>query len=226
MRRVTTEPDREFSDLPVRHRLTADERREQIVVAARRVFVERGLAGARTRDIAAAADVTEALVYKHFRSKEELFEAAVVAPLEETVANMVELSGAPPPDFDESGEAMYQRTRQYLTDLLHGMEDVAPLLGVMLFGDAQAATGYFRDRIAPFLAEVRRIVELNLASWNHREFDVDLVVQSVFGAAWFHATVARLDGRPIDHESIADGITRLVFDGLRLPERQKPTSAR
>ncbi|WP_158550700.1 TetR/AcrR family transcriptional regulator [Geodermatophilus sp. TF02-6] len=219
---MTAEPDGEPPDLSPRQRLSADERRSQIVAAARSVFVERGLAGARTRDIAAAADVTEALVYKHFRSKEELFEAAVVTPLEETVARMVELSGAPPPDFDETGEAMYERTRQYLTDLLHGMEEMAPLLGVMLFGDAHTASGYFSERIAPFLTQVRRVVELNLSSWRHREFDVDLVVQSVFGAAWFHTTVARLGGRPVDHEAVADSITRLVFDGLRLPEGPEP----
>jgi len=62
-----------------------------------------------------------------------------------------------------------------------------------------------------------RVVELNFASWPHREFDVDLVVRTFFVAAWFEATVARLQRRPVDHDAVADSLARLTFDGLRLP---------
>jgi len=54
-------------------RLKKNERREQIIRSATRVFAERGLAGTRTREIAEAAGINEALIYKHFTSKEELF---------------------------------------------------------------------------------------------------------------------------------------------------------
>ena len=81
---------------PVRTRLTADARREQIIEAAREVFARSGRAGARTRDLAEAAGINEALLYRHFDSKEDLYEAAVAAPLEQAVATLVERSGEPP----------------------------------------------------------------------------------------------------------------------------------
>ncbi|MCX4786376.1 TetR/AcrR family transcriptional regulator [Streptomyces sp. NBC_01221] len=218
---MTAAPDHHSAEITQRQRLTADERRAQIITAARGVFVKYGFAGARTRDIAAEADVNEALVYRHFRSKEELFEVAVVAPLEKTVARLVRVSGTPPPDFDETGNAMHERTRQYMRDLLQVMDEVAPLLGVMLFGDAGTAATYYRERVAPLLAEVQRVVALNVSSWRHRDFDAELVVQSAFGAAWFHATAARLSGRPIDHGAVADSITTLLLDGLRLPDEPR-----
>jgi AcrR family transcriptional regulator len=54
-------------------KIPSDERRRQILLKARHVFAERGYAGARTRDIAAACDVNEAMLYQHFKAKEELF---------------------------------------------------------------------------------------------------------------------------------------------------------
>lgn len=201
----------------VRTRLTSDERRTQLVAAARVVFTRHGLAGARTRDIAAEAGVTEGLVYQHFRSKEELFEAAIAAPLEEAVAALVEKSGRPPESFDASGEAMFERTRSYYEDILRAMDDVAPLLGVILFGDEERARRYYLDRVEPALQQVQAVVRSNLSAWSHREFDIELTVNATFGAIWFQATVSRLAGRKVDHAQVAHDLTTMMMDGLRLP---------
>jgi AcrR family transcriptional regulator len=56
-------------------RLTAEARREAIVEAVRDVFAEKGFDGTTTRELAKAAGVSEALVYKHFPSKESLYAA-------------------------------------------------------------------------------------------------------------------------------------------------------
>jgi TetR/AcrR family transcriptional regulator len=59
------------------------ETRAAILAAAGRVFAERGLAGARTEAIAAAAGVNKALLYYYFRSKDRLYEAVVEEHFEE-----------------------------------------------------------------------------------------------------------------------------------------------
>jgi AcrR family transcriptional regulator len=46
----------------VRKRMASEQRREQILLAARTVFVKKGLDGARTRDIAAEAGINEAML--------------------------------------------------------------------------------------------------------------------------------------------------------------------
>jgi AcrR family transcriptional regulator len=56
-------------------RLTADARRSAIVQAATKVFANNGFHGTTTRELAKAAGVSEALLYKHFPSKESLFSA-------------------------------------------------------------------------------------------------------------------------------------------------------
>lgn len=55
--------------------------REQILVAARAAFAERGYDGATLRAIAAAADVDAALVHHYFGTKEGLFVEAVRFPV-------------------------------------------------------------------------------------------------------------------------------------------------
>jgi len=57
------------------HRLSASERRKAIVQAVKNVFAAKGFDGATTRGLAEAAGVSEALLYKHFPSKESLYEA-------------------------------------------------------------------------------------------------------------------------------------------------------
>jgi len=58
-------------------RLTAEARRQAILASAKQVFGSRGYHDTTTREIAAAAAVSEALLYQHFDGKRQLFEAVV-----------------------------------------------------------------------------------------------------------------------------------------------------
>src|SRR5947209_375494 len=54
-------------------RLDSDERRSAIVEAAVPLFAQKGFAGTTTREIAEAAGISEALVFRHFPSKQMLY---------------------------------------------------------------------------------------------------------------------------------------------------------
>ena len=56
---------------------TADERREEILTAAERVFAARGLHGTPTMEIAKAAGISQAYLFRLFPTKAELFIALV-----------------------------------------------------------------------------------------------------------------------------------------------------
>jgi AcrR family transcriptional regulator len=56
-------------------KLSSEERRAAILRAVRRVFAEKGFDGTTTRELADAAGVSEALLFKHFPNKEALFSA-------------------------------------------------------------------------------------------------------------------------------------------------------
>lgn len=56
-------------------KLSGEERRAAIVQAVQRVFADKGFHGATTRELAQAAGVSEALLFKHFPTKEALYSA-------------------------------------------------------------------------------------------------------------------------------------------------------
>lgn len=60
-----------------RRRLSACERRAQLIDAALDVFARRGFVGATTKEIAAEAGVAEAIIFRHFPSKEALYAAVL-----------------------------------------------------------------------------------------------------------------------------------------------------
>ena len=60
-----------------RKRLSAAERRTQSLERVTRLFAERGFSGTTTADLARAAGVSEAMLYKLFGSKEGIYQAMV-----------------------------------------------------------------------------------------------------------------------------------------------------
>ena len=56
-------------------RMTGDKRREQILQTAVNLFSHRGFSGTTTKEIARAAGVSEAMVFRHFSTKGELYDA-------------------------------------------------------------------------------------------------------------------------------------------------------
>lgn len=65
-------------------RLDSEERRKAIIAAALPLFARRGFAGTTTKEIADAAGVSEALLFKHFPRKQVLYEAILALGCEGT----------------------------------------------------------------------------------------------------------------------------------------------
>ena len=58
-------------------RMAAEDRRRQIVRIAVRLFSEHGFRGTTTKEIAQAAGVSEAIIFRHFATKDELYAAII-----------------------------------------------------------------------------------------------------------------------------------------------------
>ncbi|MCU1327285.1 MAG: transcriptional regulator, TetR family, partial [Bryobacterales bacterium] len=55
--------------------MAAEDRRRQLIETAIDLFSQKGFAGTTTREIAAAAGVTEAIIFRHFATKQDLYAA-------------------------------------------------------------------------------------------------------------------------------------------------------
>lgn len=201
------------SDRAPSRRLSADQRREVILEAARRVFLQSGLGGARTRDIAEAAGVNEALLYRHFESKEEMFEAAVADKLEQLVGEAVARAQVGLP-YDAEGLTQRMRTGAFIRELLEVMHEVAPLLGVVLFSDGDRGVEFYRERLSPAIGVLADIVERSKPTWQHRDFDAELVTTAVIGMCFGLALDRRFGDAQVDLDEDARQLTDVIFEGL------------
>ncbi|SDG05199.1 DNA-binding transcriptional regulator, AcrR family [Sinosporangium album] len=73
----------------------ADQRRAELLDAARRVVLDKGLAGTRVADIAKATGVSGGLIHYHFATKDELITAMLRATLDQESARLAELTEGP-----------------------------------------------------------------------------------------------------------------------------------
>lgn len=79
-------------------RMPAAKRREQLLDVAAQLFAQAGYARATTAELAKAAGVTEPIIYRHFKSKRDLFVALVERAAERTIRQWEDhLAGAKDP---------------------------------------------------------------------------------------------------------------------------------
>jgi AcrR family transcriptional regulator len=143
--------------------MTSDLRRQLILGAAKRCFARNGFAGTTTKSVAAAAAISEALLFKHFPSKAALYaeilaeeceadpELAHLLGLAPSTAALVELMqgmvrhfihGSDGPDQEEETQRMRLMVTSHLEDgefarLLYAK--VEKLIGAMFADSLQAA---------------------------------------------------------------------------------------
>ena len=148
---------------PVRRRLTAAARKSSILAAARQAFTETGdMNGTTIKVIAEHSGISEGVIYRHFESKDQLFFEAVVEPLKQAVDALVAASAV----VDRAQPLTPERQLETMTGLYRQLtatlEEVLPLLGLVLFGDPQVAKKFYRENFAVAmdrLAEAWRDVE-------------------------------------------------------------------
>ena len=150
---VVTEP----AAAPRRKYLKAEERRRLIIQAAQEVFARTNLQGARTRDIAKAADVNQATLFEHFDSKEALFHAAVVEPLIEAMQGMYDRVHAY--QAAESQEQLLSLAQVSAANHIRSLIEVFPLLTAALFSDADLGKTLYREQILPLLKQRGEVLD-------------------------------------------------------------------
>lgn len=192
-------------------RLTGDQRRVQLVAAARDVFLRHGLSGARTRTIAEHAGVSEALLYQHFASKQELFAEAILQPLEELTETLAEqceqLPGLAGPQRRDTSVEIH-------SSLLRSMLAIAPLLGLALHSQAASGRSFYNDEIQPLLDRAVRSVEAALRGWEHLDVNPATLVSMMFGTYYWVGLQAHFTEAHVDISGLATEVTNILVAAL------------
>lgn len=137
------------NDSPRPRRLTAEARKKSILQAARRAFTETGdMNGTTVRAIAERGGISEGVIYRHFESKDQLFIEAVVEPLREAVDKLVAASQVVDRDEPLTPERQVETMNGLYRQLISTLDEILPLLGLVLFGDPKVARKFYRENFA------------------------------------------------------------------------------
>lgn len=198
---------------PRRKRMSAEQRREQLLESARAVFLRAGASGTRTKDIAEEAGVSEAMLYQHFSSKQEIFQAAVLEPLERLVG---ELASVGPRLAGLGGRDRRAASYTLHEHVFSSMLEIAPLLGVALFSDQESGQRFFQEHMKPLIARMNHWTQAGLEGWEHPDADPEMVAAVILGSYNWLALQASFSDRDFDVNKLAHQLTDLLVAGLRL----------
>lgn len=187
-----------------RRRVRADVRRGALLRSAAEVFGRRNFAGAKVADIARAAGISEALIYKHFRSKKALFLAAF-AEASRFLNDRMEEVLAGSEDYPlESLKALYAFFLSYL-------RENPAFARMMLLSIAETEDPDFRAALVENITRARKTIKRTLRAGIAKgtfRADLDLEALSWLFVASYQLMVLleQLGGLAIVDEKVMGGI--------------------
>ena len=152
--------------------------------------------------------MSEAILYRHFASKRELFDHAVVGRLRDDLRRQVEATKA----VATSELPNNERFGRIQESWLEGFISMVPYLGVALFSDRADGEKVYRDVVTPFLDEIATIGSDDFGLGVGEP--VDTLVRALFGINILIALEESYadDASPI--EVLAGQVTDLLYFGL------------
>lgn len=186
-------------------RLSAPARREQILDVALDVFANAGFHGASMNDIAEAAGVTKPVLYQHFDSKRDLYQA-LIEEVGSRLRTNIDKATAEATDGKSQTELGFRAYFRWVADDHDGFR--------LLFGSGSRRDDEFNDAIRMITAESARAVAPLIAvdiDESHRETLAHAIVGLAEGAS------RRLVGlgQDFDPDAIAAEVSALAWAGLR-----------
>lgn len=196
-------------------RLKGEERRQRIIEAALELFSQKGFRGTTTKQIAEAAGCSEAMIFKHFATKDALYSAILEAKtrIEETLARAAQAAARK----DDAGVF-----RAVGLQNLTLTEQDPSLLRLLLFSALEGHELSHRF----FDSKVRRLHEL-LSGYIREQIDagvfraVDplLAARGFLGMIAYYLLIHEIFGvkRPVGRtsEQVVDTFVNLFLEGIR-----------
>jgi len=196
-------------------RFSAANRREQILEVATRLFADQGFQGTTTRQIAQHSGVTEALIFRHFPAKEELYWAVIERKIRaagpaERMRERLERAGT---DFELLSSVASEILERRATD-----QTLSRLLLYTALENHRLSHRFFRIYVAECYEVLAEFVQKRIAEGRFRTIDPLLAARSFLGMVIYHSWVQELFGgkryQNFSVQQVSDTVARLWLDGM------------
>jgi AcrR family transcriptional regulator len=196
----------------MRQRLPSEERRRLIIDGAAELFSKHGLKGTTTREIAKAVGVSEATVFKHFATKEELYAAII-----EAKAQTQQVLGVIGPLAEARDDAALLRT--LATELIERTQSDPTLMRLMFYSALEGhalADLFFRRRVLTLDVFLGRYIADRVAAGAFRPADPLQTAWNFIGMVTFHVLLHELFGqKPPPHLTRERAVEEMVTTFLQ-----------
>ncbi len=191
-----------------RTRMSAGERREQLIDVARGLFALKGFDATSIEEIAARAQVSKPVVYEHFGGKEGLYAVIVDRELTTIASTITGALGS-----SSSSSVIVQRAA---LALLTYIEDSPDGFRILSSGSDRAA-GTYSTLLSDVAIEVSGLLASQFAAHDLDPHTAPLYAQMLVGivampAQWW------LENRTMSKEEVAAHMANLAWNGLRAIE--------
>jgi TetR/AcrR family transcriptional regulator len=183
-------PGRRKSDDPVTAR--------RILAAAEQHFAARGLAGARTEEIAAAAHANKAMLYYYFGNKRRLHRAVL-----ENLFRQLRVRVLTPPAKTLSARAQFFRYVTGYFDFLATHPNYPRLVQREAMEASLKFDWMVREHFRPLHRQLARTVEKAIALGEFREVDPDQTAFITLGMVTSYFAAAPIMGRVVGRDLLA-----------------------
>jgi len=198
-------------------RMTSEDRRRQLIQVAIRLFSQKGFSGTTTREIALAAGVTEALIFRHFATKDDLYAAildfkASEARVEESLDELREYAERRDDEglFGTLGSKILEHYRKDL--------DFMRLMFYSALECHKLAHHFCEKQFTPIHDFLSDYVAIRQREGAFRRCNPQAAVRAFIGMYIHHALANRLlqfKVLDISDEEAIETFTRVFLDGLR-----------
>jgi len=209
--------------VPSTTRLDAAARRRQLIEAAMDLFSRKGFAGTTTREIALAAGVSEAIIYRHFATKRDLYTAIIEHNIHSAGAQQV-LAGIEACMDRRDDEGLF---RMIVREMIEEHRRDARFERLMLHASLEGhelATIYRREFGLPIFSTLRAYLDRRQRSGALRHIDSGAMIVAVAGMANYYvlnSENANPGGLSLKDEDVVEAFTRIMMDGVRGAKRKK-----
>ena len=190
-------------------RLSSGDRRQQIVEVATRLFARQGYEGTTTRQIAEAAEVNEAIIFRHFTTKEDLY-WAVIEDQCRMRAGREKLEQAL-----VSGQNDEQIFTSIASEFLSRDATLPRLLLFSALERHEVSQRFFKVHVASYYEILGDYIRRRIEDGAFRDVDPILAARSFFGMLVYHFQVQELFGAKHLHD-IEPELAAKTFVGIWL----------
>ncbi|SPE35007.1 Transcriptional regulator, TetR family [Candidatus Sulfopaludibacter sp. SbA3] len=202
-------------------RLHAVERRQQLLETALDCFSRQGFKGTTTKEIAAAAGVTEAIVFRHFPSKQALYEA--VLDYRHESAEMQEWLAKTKDCMDRGDDAGLLHA--IALKILESHRRDARLQRVLLFAALEGhehGLAHHRQISIPVYELLCQYVARRQSEGKLQDYDPGMILVAIAGMATHFATMTQMFGFACDipDDRVAATFTSIMMTGIQ-PKKER-----